>query len=545
MAKDYTELIPEPPEDIVDYVKRKGYLNTGWLIFKCGYRKNEQTQKKEKCLNIICSECGAHFTADRVPVDIPKACHGWASPTAGSYAQGRIGQTVIKDSNKVKCPYCGVKSFCTHTSHIRGASLVAWPLVITRVGKVVIAASYRISKSTNIDGELNITVEKYEAYIFDTENKSKTRCTAVERIFYYERYTNTWEQRKRFNDCFGSTEFVYVEKNSLRGTVFENCKLREYIRSFTRDNRYAYPIAYMSLFFKKPQIENLLVHGCIDILYEVIERKGCCGNDVNLKEKSPRKMLGVSKTDFRYVTDLDLRGLRSFKFFRDMLPAEPPQRINHLAVSFGWRTEEFADDIKKYGIKLFNCAERAVTKNHYTDERSAWVDWKDYCTAAKALNYDLKDPNVLFPRNLKAAHDNAIKARKYAEDEALREKFIKAYEELAPLSWQNGDFLIRPAMSEHELIAEGKCLSHCVGGYGTAHCSGKPIFFIRKVDEPESPYFTLQLHLSTNRVEQNRGKRNCDPPQEVKDFAERWISEIVKPQQVKEKKPRRKKAAAA
>ena len=89
--------------------------------------------------------------------------------------------------------------------------------------------------------------------------------------------------------------------------------------------------------------------------------------------------------------------------------------------------------------------------------------------------------------------------------------------------------LITPAQNEGQLIAEGKILGHCVGGYGESHCRGNSIFFIRHTDTPDLPFYTLQLNTKTGVVLQNRGKRNRDRTQEVRDFEEQWLAVIVAP----------------
>lgn len=77
--------------------------------------------------------------------------------------------------------------------------------------------------------------------------------------------------------------------------------------------------------------------------------------------------------------------------------------------------------------------------------------------------------------------------------------------------------LIRPAASTKELIEEGKALCHCVGGYASRYASGATnILVIRKINEPDKPYFTLELNRGA--IVQVRGKHNCAPTGEVKKF---------------------------
>ena len=153
----------------------------------------------------------------------------------------------------------------------------------------------------------------------------------------------------------------------------------------------------------------------------------------------------------------------------------------------------------------------------------------DYWKDAKRAKFDLANSVVMFPKDIKEAHARAISAIKYTENEKYKTRFERKAKQLAPLQWENGGLLITPAQNESQLIAEGKALGHCVGGYGDAHCKGDCIFFIRHTDAPDLPFFTLQLNTKTGKVLQNRGKKNCERTLEVRAFEEQWLAVIVAP----------------
>lgn len=93
----------------------------------------------------------------------------------------------------------------------------------------------------------------------------------------------------------------------------------------------------------------------------------------------------------------------------------------------------------------------------------------------------------------------------------------------------------------NELRAEGTALHHCVATYDQRYAKGETaIFFIRRVDEPDEPYFTLELREKDLTVRQNRGLRNCGKKKEVQAFEDAWIDWAKN--QVKKKK-RKVKAA--
>ena len=72
-------------------------------------------------------------------------------------------------------------------------------------------------------------------------------------------------------------------------------------------------------------------------------------------------------------------------------------------------------------------------------------------------------------------------------------------------------------------------LHHCVGGYGPTVAKGEScIFFIRRADAPDKPWFTLQVELKTVKELQNHGMRNCSPTKEVQEFVNRWLAHVRK-----------------
>lgn len=76
-----------------------------------------------------------------------------------------------------------------------------------------------------------------------------------------------------------------------------------------------------------------------------------------------------------------------------------------------------------------------------------------------------------------------------------------------------------------EIILEGKMLQHCVGGYVQRHADGKTnILFIRKKDEPDMPYFTVEVS-NDYQIIQCHGYKNeatCAKPDEIIDFEKRY-----------------------
>ena len=169
---------------------------------------------------------------------------------------------------------------------------------------------------------------------------------------------------------------------------------------------------------------------------------------------------------------------------------------------------------------------------------------RDYYKLCDKLNISV-DKDTFFPKDLKKEHDRLVKEDRRREKEKEREKDAERSKRiserakiLSTLVSSNGVLMIRPAASVDELKNEGKCLHHCVATYAESVANGETdIFFVRKVSEPDKPFYTLELDEKNCIVKQNRGKGNRARTPEVRAFEEQWL-ELVK-QNIKKIKNRK------
>lgn len=186
--------------------------------------------------------------------------------------------------------------------------------------------------------------------------------------------------------------------------------------------------------------------------------------------------------------------------------------------------------------------------------------WLDYIHMSETLNVDLSSKSVLLPKNIKEAHDqlldgyNAVQQaaraeqdRKRAAQEAERnklraEKYEKAlrslYESMTFDNYtKNGLTVALPSCLE-DLLREGQSLGHCVGrgDYDTNTINGMScIIFVRKEDDPETPFYTMEYDLKYKKIRQLYGKGNKAATPIVRAFAQSYINQI-EPRVQKEEK---------
>ena len=108
--------------------------------------------------------------------------------------------------------------------------------------------------------------------------------------------------------------------------------------------------------------------------------------------------------------------------------------------------------------------------------------------------------------------------------------FYKVYELKNQLEFISDGFIIRPADGSEELLKEGTTLHHCVyTNYSSLYLQGKTVIcLIRKLSEPDEPFYTLEINTEYTNIKQVRGKRNCAATKEVKIFVDKWFKEIQK-----------------
>lgn len=148
----------------------------------------------------------------------------------------------------------------------------------------------------------------------------------------------------------------------------------------------------------------------------------------------------------------------------------------------------------------------------------------DYWGMQKRLGANMTEKRVLFPDNLRKAHDEAVRAYNKLKDEMMLKGFAIAAREAAKrFAFAAGGLMIVTPESSGDLEAEGKALSHCVRTYAERMAKGETtIVFVRKAEDPGTPFYTMEI--KDGQVVQLRGKHNCGPTPDVTKFEKEFCS---------------------
>ena len=498
------------------------------FLYRAGRWREPITGLSYKCVDATCGRCGATMKLDYCNHGKVGAPFGfWLHETKRSYAS----------RDRLNCPECGQPVTAYHIGYgaefCRSWSWLMEPVKLPyKQGRDALALMcWRIYRCFDKEAALQLRVQPYEAYVVEEDEIVCMKHWG--RLFYNTYITDTWRTNKRFSDTIYqvySGEIVGDLHEAMLGTTAENSKLDLYIQQAETP----FPAAYLRLWQKHRNVETLLTSGAGRLLGRLIEEEkrerttyqnqynsnGVSLANCSWKEKHPNDILRMDRAELREAVrrDVKMNALSVMLLCRRYgvqlrLPEDWDALEQIHAEKWG--------RILRHGIR-WDRAERYLQgqKQRYPKDKAPTASTlADYWDMAKDAGVDLNDHAARWPMHLNAAHDQLLMHKKFMESEALRVKFEQRAIALRRFRFEADGLLIRQPLREKDLIVEGKVLNHCVATYAKRHAEGKTtILFIRRAEEPEVPYFTLNIDEKRMEVIQNHGRGNCAATPEVKAF---------------------------
>ena len=505
MDEDY-RLCPEAlPEGLIDYIRREVLPEDRVIIYKRGK------------VNGICTVCGTQV-----------------------HARGRR----FTQSAYATCPNCGARVICVLEDGCAFAANYIENIVAVQKGtdgETVFFRQWLLHRDNSARWEhIEDFLQETVRYAIRGNKTAKWQKQGKESYYMRtERYELDEWTRWQDNRIYDGSYFFYPTgiEEALSGTAMQYADLEGYLEERGHNKN---PIYFLEYHARYPVIEFLWKAGYRNIVHNRIfgmdreNRNAILWERKKLKEcfKFPLRILKLmppeewSLNDIQRVNDLweKYGGKVTDTEIRLVLQSKVDIQLWSRATTYA-----NAGRILKY---IKNQTDKRKEKN--PDKRSISQNdtaqaYRDYLQECEQLHLDLHDKEILFPKDLTAAHNRTMEQVKFEKNKADQEKFQKAVEKLEKFAWGEGEFFIRPAREQMELTAEGKALHHCVGGYIKRMAEGETaIFFLRKVSEPDKPFYTLELQKK--RVIQCRTEHNAsyDRNPDVKNFVDMWMEKVVK-----------------
>ena len=175
--------------------------------------------------------------------------------------------------------------------------------------------------------------------------------------------------------------------------------------------------------------------------------------------------------------------------------------------------------------------------------RQALITWQDYMAMAQRLHIDTSDEIIYRVRKLRQRHDELVIQCEAGSLELQAEKMAEKYPNVDGIcrelqkkyTYAEEEYMVVAPENIFAIIKEGRMLHHCVGNDGSGERYYERmerresfILFLRRTDEPEDPYYTLEIEPDgTVRQKRTLFDRQHEDIEQATDFLRRWQKVIA------------------
>ena len=348
----------------------------------------------------------------------------------------------------------------------------------------------------------------------------------------------------------------------------EKTALKEYIVAGG-----CWPGAYLHVWEQHPQVENLMRQGLSEAVVSTMDDTldlaatvhDLCDAPsipwVDWREVKPHRMLHMSKPAFREISrnHWGAEDVECWDRYRRQLPSADAMDFEYCRKRIG--SKAVGQLLEMVAAGWEDLLPLPVVR--YLEKREAVKDGVQMLIDYRKMLRDAEmaeTEETRWPRDLLAAHERITKFWANHFKASYQLGFTSTFIRFRDLEWTDGDLCIVLPRVEEDLVSEGKVLRHCVGTYGSAHCSGKPVFFVRHRRRPERSYYTLQINMNGtipkeiqlhgygNEHHGDHKQYAHKIPRKVREFCDRWEREVLTPwfaaQRTGTERPAKKKQKA-
>lgn len=548
---DWTKT-PDTPQKILTEICHEQF--THYLFYK---------KKSPQKVEWICSSCGAHQIARP---------ENKRTRMAGE----RDFVDTIVDKDTVTCPCCGTPLVCKPTGRVRERlkeSLYIAVLIKRRNAIYINVHSmyccYGNTGYFSVEGHTIYTDYKYK---LDFKNH-KTFCAEASYWSPYDKPTYITLNRiaePYAGGCQGVRTAIYnIEE--VDGTPLAYCKPNT-VCGLDRK------IKFLGMLNEFPNLERMVKLGMSSDVKQIVDYSEPFKRTIDFDGKTPWAMLRLSKEEY------DMLGggtIYRVKEYHKAKKKHPKCSAKDIVTIMEFERSEPYSETKKFSyevalnflsvhkfVKYLDSQAKPYNPYHpCSGKQSAGLVYRtyaDYISDCVKLKMPLDDKQIALPKNLNEAHKrttdaiNAILAEEREKEQARLRKercneakkidgdgttYHKRYKKLCKeYKFEDEEYFIKVPTGAMEIIDEGICMGHCVGGYAKRHIEGKTtILFMRKKSAPDEPLYTIEVSDSPFSVIQIRAHGN-GPVTEGQAFWAEFVKEMQSKYIKKLEKPKTKKS---
>lgn len=402
----------------------------------------------------------------------------------------------------------------------------------------------------------------------DFEVNAIYRLTPNEQqMITYSPWSKEWEMSEKIKEPFTKTWYYNFGAQRGYGIIGLERLGETFLRYFnfhgfqTIWNSYAHDTFFgwsrefpackaLAQFARYKSFEFLEKQGYGALIYSMLDRERPAESLYDWQATTPYKFFKqLSKPEIKALKNADLC-TRNDLFLYVRLRRNKKFNVDtfiSLKSCFSFELQRYAQTAARLKLDHGEVINYIVKKKFERAEQMTARLWLDYLECAEICGYDMSVHNVIFPRALKTAHDNAVanknrliverekeKLRETLENEKARlengkDAYAKRYARLKEAyEYSDSTYQIQIPTGAAEIIIEGKSLQHCVGGYAARHIKGNTtILFMRSRKNSQESLITIEIDDKSLNIRQVHGLNNRAPNKQEDAFIKKWISEVV------------------
>lgn len=440
---------------------------------------------------------------------------------------------------KATCPHCGREMTMVSRGFTRHIHDRDTGIVLQRVGAGLAVRVLKVSAEYP-DGVPAIGIHENARQLVGLDREGSVECRRYyltddgSRSKWKEGLRPTWFGRRTYESDTDGYLFCGNLPEALAGTPWQYCPI---VPFYQHDGGPMTVSMFLRAHVEHPKYEHLVKMGFHELVCELIYHAHEHYPAPKLDEAQNRthRLLGVGAEDVGFLRDREsgMEELRHMQeYYRNGIKDRQRllcwQREHHVTRDIVQVLEHMtAHKFMRYIDRQFAALRMDGARGRYGTMQSVVSEYRDYLDMSAQLGYDMGNSFVIFPKDLRKAHDQAQARLKARTDAQLRRDFKAAMEAISgSLDFEAGGMrMVLPANAE-DLAAEGNALHHCVGSYASRVARKEcVILFLRRTEDLEKPFYTVEVR--NKKVVQVQGMGHCDPTPEVKAFMDQWERQVL------------------
>lgn len=479
------ELVPELPDDWDEWIDSAPLIDSRYLIYK----------RNKKEINAFCTHCQKDIKLEHAKHDEKGACP--LCHTSATYkAQGRAKR--LED-------YAMFSIMQKVVNHNKEPTILIRHFHATRRFR-----DYK-NPQTNV-------YEEYRAFYTNDESMDAYHKTA------FRQGAVRWHNEYVGLDTCRTILYEKNVKEVIAGTPWQYSA----IDIMAQQKKELYLSLFMKNYTKNKKVEYIVKAGLYRLANNNIHRAA----EEEQQTQNLKEFLGVGAEMLPQLQrlDVDSKTLR-------LIQTAYKKGIKLTDDQIQWAERNLripSDLIKITDYTTIHKGIKYISKHGKTEED--YIDWLDYLRMSKELGHDMKSTFVLFPYDLKEAHDYVTLQTEYKYNSKHDKAIAGQYPKLVNrYQFSDDKYTIIIPKTAIEIQKEGISLRHCVKTYIDNVAAGKTtILFLRKNQDPEKSFYTIEIR--NKKVTQCRGYKNQSMTTKVRKFVETFEKEKLSMNEKKTKK---------